>query len=51
MTPHRLVATDIVHAIPLAIFSGLGYLAAGMVNFQVLASLLFGSVPAVVLAV
>lgn len=49
MTPHRLVATDIVHAIPLAIFSGLGYLAAGMVNFQVLASLLLGSVPSVVI--
>jgi uncharacterized membrane protein YfcA len=25
MTPHRLVATDIVHAIPLAVVAGLGY--------------------------
>lgn len=29
MTPHRLVATDIVHAIPLAVVAGLGYLFAG----------------------
>ena len=48
MTPHRLVATDIVHAIPLAVFSGLGYLAAGMVNLQMLTSLLAGSIPAVI---
>ena len=25
MTPHRVVATDIVHAIPLAVVAGLGY--------------------------
>lgn len=46
MTPHRLVATDIVHAIPLAIVAGLGYLVAGQVDFPLLASLLAGSVPA-----
>lgn len=33
MTPHRLVATDIVHAIPLAGVTGLGYLFAGMVDW------------------
>ncbi len=48
MTPHRLVATDIVHAIPLAIVSGLGYLFAGMVDGVMLLSLLAGSVPAVI---
>lgn len=48
MTPHRLVATDIVHAIPLAIVSGLSYLYAGMVDRQMLASLLAGSIPAVI---
>lgn len=32
MKPHRLVATDIVHAIPLAMVAGLGYLFAGMVD-------------------
>lgn len=47
MAPHRLVATDIVHAIPLAIVAGLGYLAAGLVNWQMLLSMLAGSLPAV----
>ena len=49
MTPHRLVATDIVHAIPLAVVAGLGYLFAGMVDWWMLASLLIGSIPAVLL--
>ncbi|WP_191833863.1 sulfite exporter TauE/SafE family protein [Pseudomonas fluorescens] len=49
MTPHRLVATDIVHAIPLAVVAGLGYLFAGMVDRWMLASLLIGSIPAVLL--
>lgn len=48
MTLHRLVATDIVHAIPLAMVAGLGYLFAGMVNWQLLISLLAGSLPAVI---
>ena len=49
MTPHRLVATDIVHAIPLAVVSGTGYLFAGLVDWWMLAGLLAGSVPAVFL--
>ena len=49
MTPHRLVATDIVHAIPLAMLAGMGYLVAGMVDWWMLASLLVGSVPTVLL--
>lgn len=49
MTPHRLVATDIVHAIPLAVIAGLGYLFAGLVDGWMLANLLTGSVPAVLL--
>ncbi len=49
MTPHRLVATDIVHAIPLAVVAGLGYLFAGMVDWWMLASLLVGSTPTVLL--
>lgn len=49
MTPHRLVATDIMHAIPLAVVAGLGYLFAGMVDWWMLASLLMGSIPAVLL--
>ncbi len=49
MAPHRLVATDIVHAIPLAVVAGLGYLFAGMVDWWMLASLLVGSIPTVLL--
>jgi uncharacterized membrane protein YfcA len=48
MKPHRLVATDIVHAIPLALCAGLGYLFAGLVDWKMLASLLAGSIPAVI---
>lgn len=48
MTPHRLVATDLVHAIPLAVVAGLGYLYAGMVDWFILASLLSGSIPAII---
>ncbi len=50
MAPHRLVATDIVHAIPLAMVAGTGYLFAGMVDWLMLLSLLAGSVPAVILS-
>ncbi|MDE2342249.1 MAG: sulfite exporter TauE/SafE family protein [Betaproteobacteria bacterium] len=48
MKPHKLVATDIVHAIPLAVIAGLGYLMAGMTDGHMLLSLLAGSLPAVV---
>jgi len=47
MTPHKLVATDIAHAIPLALIAGTGYLVAGMVDGSMLISLLCGSLPAV----
>jgi uncharacterized membrane protein YfcA len=49
LTPPRLVATDIAHAIPLAIFAGMGHLCVGNVNFMLLGNLLLGSVPAVVI--
>ena len=48
MTPHRLVATDLVHAIPLAMVAGCGYLLAGMVDWRMLSSLLAGSLPSIV---
>jgi uncharacterized membrane protein YfcA len=47
LTLPRLIATDIVHAIPLAIFAGAGHLLMGNVNFGLLGNLLLGSVPAV----
>ena len=49
LTPPRLIATDIVHAIPLAIFAGLGHLYIGNVNVSLLGNLLLGSIPAVIL--
>lgn len=47
MTPHKLIATDLVHAIALAMVAGLGYLLAGLVDGWMLLSLLSGSIPAV----
>ncbi len=48
LTPPRLIATDIVHAIPLAMFAGAGHLMIGNVDFGLLGNLLAGSVPAVI---
>lgn len=50
LTPPRLVATDIAHAIPLAMFAGFGHLLVGGVDLGLLASLLAGSIPAGLLA-
>jgi uncharacterized membrane protein YfcA len=47
LTPSRLIATDIVHAIPLAMFAGAGHLVIGNVNFGLLGNLLVGSIPGV----
>lgn len=49
MQPHTLVASDIVHAIPLALVAGIGYAFTGMVDGHMLVSLLIGSLPAVLL--
>jgi len=45
LTPPRLVATDIAHAIPLALFGGLGHMLLGNVDFSILGILLIGSIP------
>jgi hypothetical protein len=47
LTPARLIATDIVHAIPLALFAGLGHLWIGHVDVAMLGTLLLGSIPGV----
>ena len=47
LTASRLIATDIVHAIPLAVFAGTGHLLMGNVNFSLLGNLLIGSIPGV----
>lgn len=49
LTPPRLIATDIVHAIPLSIFAGMGHLLIGNVDFGLLGNLLLGSIPAVII--
>jgi uncharacterized membrane protein YfcA len=48
LTPPRLIATDIVHAIPLAMVAGVGHLAMGNVNLGLLGNLLVGSIPGVI---
>jgi uncharacterized membrane protein YfcA len=49
LTASRLIATDIVHAIPLAMFAGMGHLIAGNVDFNLLGNLLIGSLPGVLI--
>lgn len=49
LTASRLIATDIVHAIPLAMFAGMGHLLMGHVNFGLLGNLLVGSIPGVLI--
>jgi len=51
MTPHKLVATDIAHAIPLTMIAGFGHLLIGHVDFELLGKLLLGSVPGVIIGV
>jgi uncharacterized membrane protein YfcA len=45
LSPPRLIATDVAHAIPLAMFAGLGHLLVGSVDFALLRDLLAGSLP------
>jgi uncharacterized membrane protein YfcA len=49
MTPSRLAGTDIVHAIPLAVISGIGHLIMGNVQFPLLVNLLIGSIPGILI--
>ena len=51
LTPHKLVGTDLAHAIPLALVAGMGHLLVGHVDFVLLANLMLGSVPGVVAGV
>lgn len=49
MKLQRLVATDIVHAVPLTLVAGLGHLWIGNVNPMLLVNLLAGSLPGIVI--
>jgi hypothetical protein len=44
-----IVGSDIAHAVPLTLLAGFGYWLIGAVNLHLLASLLVGSVPGIVL--
>ncbi|HET7527309.1 MAG TPA: sulfite exporter TauE/SafE family protein [Burkholderiaceae bacterium] len=43
----RLVGTDIAHAVPLTLVAGIGHASLGHVDWQLLASLLVGSLPGI----
>jgi uncharacterized protein len=44
---HRVVGTDIAHAVPLTLVAGTGYALLGLVDWALLAALLIGSVPGI----
>jgi uncharacterized membrane protein YfcA len=46
----RLVATDIAHALPITAMAAAGHAFLGHVNLRVLACLLVGSIPGVIVA-
>ena len=50
LTSDRLVATDIAHALPVTAIAAAGHAALGHVDLRILACLLLGSIPGVVLA-
>ena len=45
----RLVGSDIAHAVPLTLIAGIGHLAMGSVDLWLLASLLLGSIPGIII--
>ena len=47
LTPTRLVATDLAHALPLAVIAGAGHATLGHVDYALLGNLLIGSIPGV----
>lgn len=49
LSMQKIVGTDIVHAVPLTMLAGFGYFWMGLVDFQLLGSLLIGSIPGIVI--
>lgn len=49
MTPQKIVGTDIVHAVPLTLLAGIGHFWMGNVDLMLLASLLIGSIPGIII--
>lgn len=46
---NRIVGTDIAHAVPLTLVSGVGHLLLGTVDVSLLGSLLIGSIPGIII--
>ena len=46
--PQRLVATDLLHAIPIALIAGVSYAYSGLVDWRLLVTLLVGALPGVI---
>jgi hypothetical protein len=44
---HRVVGTDIAHAVPLTLVAGIGHATLGHVNWGLLGALLIGSIPGI----
>jgi len=44
---HRIVGTDIAHAVPLTLVAGIGHATLGHVDWGLLGALLFGSIPGI----
>ena len=49
LTAKRLVGTDILHAVPVALIGGIGHALIGNINLPLLGALLLGSIPGVIL--
>lgn len=49
LTAKRLVGTDIVHAVPVALIGGIGHALIGNINLPLLGALVLGSIPGVIL--
>jgi uncharacterized protein len=47
LAPHRVVGTDIAHAVPLTFVAGIGHASLGHVDWMLLGALLIGSVPGI----
>ena len=47
LTAHRIVGTDIAHAVPLTLVAGIGHATLGHVNWELLFALLIGSIPGI----
>lgn len=50
LTVHRIVGSDIAHAVPLTLVAGIGHWAIGDVDWRMLLALLCGSIPGIIVA-